>query len=81
VRGKKKDPTTEARFYLSRRVFLSFRHLYIELGCSTSISTQVINGELVPRAGAVRPHGHLKMAKFTQHFEDLLDYTKTPLEW
>jgi ATP-binding cassette subfamily F protein 2 len=41
----------------------------------------VINGELVPRAGAVRPHGHLKMAKFTQHFEDLLDYTKTPLEW
>jgi ATP-binding cassette subfamily F protein 2 len=42
---------------------------------------QVINGELVPRSGAVRPHGHLKMAKFTQHFEDLLDFTKTPLEW
>ena len=30
-------------------------------------------GELAPRAGQVRPHGHLKMCKFTQHFEDVLD--------
>ena len=24
---------------------------------------------------------HLKMTKFTQHFEDVLDFTKTPLQW
>ena len=28
-----------------------------------------------------RFHSHLRMAKFTQHFEDVLDFTKTPLQW
>ena len=33
------------------------------------------------RSGAVRPHSHLRMAKFTQHFEDVLDLDKNALEW
>ena len=33
------------------------------------------------RSGAVRPHSHLRMAKFTQHFEDVLDLEQNALEW
>ena len=50
-------------------------------GAGKSTLVKIINGELAPRKGAVRPHGHLKMTKFTQHFEDLLDFTKAPLQW
>lgn len=50
-------------------------------GAGKSTLVKVINGELVPRSGVVRPHSHLKMSKFTQHFEDILDLTKTPLQW
>ena len=42
-------------------------------GAGKSTLVKIINGELVPRSGAVRPHSHLKMAKFTQHFEDVLE--------
>ena len=49
-------------------------------GAGKSTLVKIINGELVPRSGAVRPHSHLKMAKFTQHFEDVLDMSKSPLE-
>ncbi|GMH90438.1 hypothetical protein TL16_g11769 [Triparma laevis f. inornata] len=38
-------------------------------------------GELIPTNGDVRPHMHLCMSRFTQHFQDVLDLTKTPLEY
>lgn len=38
-------------------------------------------GELQPSLGDIRPHGHLKLGRFTQHFVDVLDMTKTPLEF
>jgi hypothetical protein len=38
-------------------------------------------GELVPTLGDIRPHGHLKMGRFTQHFVDVLDMDMTPLEF
>ena len=38
-------------------------------------------GELNPSMGDIRPHGHLKMGRFTQHFVDVLDLSKTPLEF
>ncbi|KAK7248173.1 ABC transporter [Aureococcus anophagefferens] len=50
-------------------------------GAGKSTLVKIINGELTPRLGQVRPHGHLKMSKFTQHFEDILDLTMTPLDW
>jgi ATP-binding cassette subfamily F protein 2 len=37
-------------------------------------------GELNPTLGDIRPHGHLKLGRFTQHFVDVLDLTMTPLE-
>ena len=38
-------------------------------------------GELVQTLGDIRPHGHLKLGRFTQHFVDVLDLEKTPLEF
>ncbi|KAL3922847.1 MAG: hypothetical protein SGARI_006356 [Bacillariaceae sp.] len=38
-------------------------------------------GELNPTLGDIRPHGHLKLGRFTQHFVDVLDLEKTPLEF
>jgi ATP-binding cassette subfamily F protein 2 len=37
--------------------------------------------ELQPTLGDIRPHGHLKIGRFTQHFVDVLDLEKTPLEF
>lgn len=36
-------------------------------------------GELIQTLGDIRPHGHLKLGRFTQHFVDVLDLDKTPL--
>jgi ATP-binding cassette subfamily F protein 2 len=38
-------------------------------------------GELLPTLGDIRPHGHLKLGRFTQHFVDVLDLNLTPLEF
>lgn len=38
-------------------------------------------GELQPSLGDIRPHGHLKLGRFTQHFVDVLELEKTPLEF
>ena len=40
-----------------------------------------MTGELQPTLGDIRPHGHLKMGRFTQHFVDVLDLEMTPLEF
>lgn len=38
-------------------------------------------GELLATKGDIRPHGHLKLGRFTQHFVDVLDVEMTPLEF
>jgi len=40
-----------------------------------------VAGELAPTRGDIRPHGHLKMGRFTQHFVDVLNLEQTPLEF
>jgi ATP-binding cassette subfamily F protein 2 len=40
-----------------------------------------MSSELQPTMGDIRPHGHLKMGRFTQHFVDVLDLDLTPLEF
>ena len=40
-----------------------------------------MTGELIPTNGDIRPHGHLKMGRFTQHFVDVLNLDQTPLEF
>lgn len=40
-----------------------------------------MSGELLPTMGDIRPHGHLKIGRFTQHFVDVLSLEQTPLEF
>ena len=42
---------------------------------------KIMTGELLPLTGAVRPHAHLRISKFTQHFIDALDLSMTPLDY
>ena len=42
---------------------------------------KLMSGELQPTLGDLRPHGHLKIGRFTQHFVDVLNLEQTPLEF
>jgi len=50
-------------------------------GAGKTTLLKLMVGELVPTGGALRPHPHLRMARFTQHFVDTLDLRATPLEY
>mmetsp|Transcript_11319 Transcript_11319/g.14595 ORF Transcript_11319/g.14595 Transcript_11319/m.14595 type:complete len:725 (-) Transcript_11319:229-2403(-) len=50
-------------------------------GAGKTTLVKLLAGELYPTKGAVRPHSHLKMSRFTQHFEDVLDLEKTPIQF
>lgn len=42
---------------------------------------KILTSELQPVLGAVRPHPHLRISKFTQHFIDVLDLSMSPLDY
>lgn len=50
-------------------------------GAGKTTLVKLMAGELNPSMGDIRPHGHLKLGRFTQHFVDVLDLEKTPLEF
>ena len=41
----------------------------------------MITGDLIPTKGNVKRNMHLKISRFTQHFEEKLDLTMTPLDF
>mmetsp|Transcript_29914 Transcript_29914/g.70497 ORF Transcript_29914/g.70497 Transcript_29914/m.70497 type:complete len:825 (+) Transcript_29914:268-2742(+) len=50
-------------------------------GAGKTTLVKLMAGELNATLGDIRPHGHLKLGRFTQHFVDVLDLDKTPLEF
>eukprot|EP00981_Chlorochromonas_danica_P003322 scaffold644_cov168-Ochromonas_danica.AAC.14 len=50
-------------------------------GAGKSTLLKLMTGELQPLTGVVRPHAHLRIAKFSQHFVDVLDLSLSPLDY
>jgi len=50
-------------------------------GAGKTTLLKLMAGELTPTGGMVRPHNRLRIARFTQHFVDVLDMNQTPLEY
>jgi ATP-binding cassette subfamily F protein 2 len=50
-------------------------------GAGKTTFIKLITGELIPTNGMVKKNMHLKMSRFTQHFEERLDLTMTPLQF
>ena len=50
-------------------------------GAGKSTLLKLMTGDLLPVEGAVRPHTNLRISKFSQHFVDVLDLSKTPLDY
>lgn len=50
-------------------------------GAGKTTLLKLICGELTPTSGNIRPHQHLRMARYTQHFVDTLDLDKDPLTY
>merc|ERR1712142_449032 len=50
-------------------------------GAGKSTLLKLISGELSPTDGLIRRHSHLKIARFHQHLQDVLDVELTPLQY
>merc|ERR1740139_1024065 len=50
-------------------------------GAGKTTLVKLMSGQLQPSMGDIRPHLHLKLGRFTQHFIDVLDLSITPLEF
>lgn len=50
-------------------------------GAGKSTLLKIMTGDLIPVTGAVRPHPHLRISKFSQHFVDVLDLSQSPLDY
>eukprot|EP00117_Sycon_ciliatum_P018564 scpid41054/ scgid17113/ ATP-binding cassette sub-family F member 2; Iron-inhibited ABC transporter 2 len=50
-------------------------------GAGKSTLLKLLDGELVPNDGIIRRHGHLRIRRFHQHLQDMLDLDMSAVDW
>lgn len=50
-------------------------------GAGKSTLLKILTGDLLPLVGSIRPHAHLRISKFSQHFIDVLDLEMNPIDY
>mmetsp|Transcript_34380 Transcript_34380/g.67647 ORF Transcript_34380/g.67647 Transcript_34380/m.67647 type:complete len:685 (+) Transcript_34380:116-2170(+) len=50
-------------------------------GAGKTTLVKLMVGDLIPSRGAVKRNSHLRISRFTQHFEEKLDLSMTPLDF
>lgn len=78
------DGSVENRLYenLSFGVDMDLRIALVgPNGVGKSTLLKIMTGQLQPQGGRVSKHTHIKLGVYSQHSQDQLDLTKTPLEF
>jgi ATP-binding cassette subfamily F protein 2 len=61
--------------------FLTLLLIFNQPGAGKTTLFKLLCGDLYPSKGQIKKNSHLKISRFTQHFEEKLDLSMTPLDF
>ena len=75
------DRWGELIYNISKCWSLTSLSIYLSIHTGKTTLIKLMTGELNPTKGAIKKNMHLKISRFTQHFEEKLDLSMTPLDF